>query len=151
LASVLGATLDLLLSFFAPGTAAAYSNRGFDLLGAALASAGSRVWRASQNPDHRPLSMADTGLRLDEAQKSRLMTGYDFDGNPMEPFEAREAQGASGRIYSTPDDMVGFMRWHLDRREGLSISDQCHFAPGKCSPRSKIRAEARSSAGAANR
>ena len=88
------------------------------MLGAALASAGGTDYgELLKTRITGPLGMADTGLRLDEAQKSRLMTGYDFDGNPMEPFEALEAQGASGGIYSTADDMVRFMRWHLNRND----------------------------------
>lgn len=77
---------------FVPGTAAAYSNLGFDVLGAALARAGGTDYgELLKTRITGPLGMADTRLRLDEAQKSRLMTGYDFDGNPMEPFEALEA------------------------------------------------------------
>ncbi|MBV9753368.1 MAG: D-alanyl-D-alanine-carboxypeptidase/endopeptidase AmpH [Hyphomicrobiales bacterium] len=103
---------------FVPGTAAAYSNVGFDLLGAALAgAAGTSYAELLKTRITGPLGMRDTGLRLDEAQKARLMTGYDFEGNPMEPFEALEAQGASGGVYSTADDMVRFMRWHLDRKD----------------------------------
>jgi serine-type D-Ala-D-Ala carboxypeptidase/endopeptidase len=105
---------------FPPGKAAAYSNLGFDLLGAALASAGGTGYgELLKTRITGPLGMADTALRLDEAQKSRLMTGYDFDGNPMEPFAALEAQGASGGIYSTADDMVRFMRWHLNRNDPM--------------------------------
>jgi len=47
--------------------------------------------------------MADTVVR------------HDFDGKPMEPFGVAETQAASGGLYSTADDMVRFMRWHLDR------------------------------------
>ena len=103
---------------FVPGTAASYSNLGFDLLGAALAgAAGSSYGELLKTRITGPLGMADTGLRLDEIQKARLMTGYDFDGNAMEPFEALEAQGASGGMYATANDMVRFMRWHLSRND----------------------------------
>jgi serine-type D-Ala-D-Ala carboxypeptidase/endopeptidase len=103
---------------YAPGTAAAYSNLGFDVLGAALAgAAGTSYAELLKTRITGPLGMADTGLRLDEAQKARLMTGHDFDGAPMAPLEALEAQAASGGLYSTADDMVRFMRWHLDRHD----------------------------------
>jgi len=59
--------------------------------------------------------MSDTVLRLDEERQRRLMTGHDFDGKPMPPFEAPDAMAASGGLYSTANDMIAFMRWHLDR------------------------------------
>jgi D-alanyl-D-alanine-carboxypeptidase/D-alanyl-D-alanine-endopeptidase len=33
----------------------------------------------------------------------------------MVPFDPLETQAASGGLYATADDMIRFMRWHLDR------------------------------------
>jgi D-alanyl-D-alanine-carboxypeptidase/D-alanyl-D-alanine-endopeptidase len=101
---------------YPPGTAAAYSNIGFDLLGAALAAAGGASYpELLKARITGPLGMTDTVTRLDNAQKGRLMVGHDFDGKPMEPLEVLETQAASGSLYSTADDMVRYMRWHLNR------------------------------------
>jgi D-alanyl-D-alanine-carboxypeptidase/D-alanyl-D-alanine-endopeptidase len=103
---------------FAPGTGAAYSNLGFDVLGAALGGAGGASYvDLLKTRITGPLGMADTAISLNEKQKARLMVGYDFDGKPMEPFAPPEAQAASGGLYATADDMVRFMRWHLDRHD----------------------------------
>jgi D-alanyl-D-alanine-carboxypeptidase/D-alanyl-D-alanine-endopeptidase len=45
------------------------------------------------------------------------MVGHDFDSKPMEPFEVLETQAASGDLHSTADDIVRYLRWHLDRRD----------------------------------
>jgi D-alanyl-D-alanine-carboxypeptidase/D-alanyl-D-alanine-endopeptidase len=103
---------------YTPGSAAAYSNLGFDILGAALVTAGGAPYAdLLRTRITGPLGMADTVVRPSEAQKARLMVGHDFDGKPMEPFEVAETQAASGGLYSTADDMVRFMRWHLDRSD----------------------------------
>jgi D-alanyl-D-alanine-carboxypeptidase/D-alanyl-D-alanine-endopeptidase len=103
---------------FPPGTGAAYSNLGFDVLGMALAGAGGAPYADLLKARITgPLGMADTALRLGDGQKTRLMVGHDFEGKPMEPFEPPEPQAASGALYATADDMVRFMRWHLDRHD----------------------------------
>lgn len=103
---------------YTPGTAAAYSNVGFDVLGAALAGAGGAIYAdLLRTRITDPLGMKDTVLRLNDDQKVRLMVGYNFDGAPMPPYELQESQAASGGIYSTADDMVRYLRWHLNRRD----------------------------------
>jgi len=100
----------------APGTAAAYSNLGFGLLGRALESAGSQPYATLlQERITGPLGMPGTVLRLNDEQQKRLMTGHDFDGKPMPPYEASDTMAASGGLYSTANDMIAFMRWHLGR------------------------------------
>lgn len=99
---------------YAPGTTALYSNVGFGLLGEALAKAGGKSF-----PDllreriTAPLGMADTVARLTEQQKPRLMVGLDPLGNRDPNWEATPIMAASGGLYSTADDMVRWMRWHL--------------------------------------
>lgn len=101
---------------FKPGSAVLYSNFGFDLLGAALAGAAGQPHAALvEDFITAPLGMTDTTYTPSLEQKKRLMQGYDFDGSPF--ADARNppaAQGASG-LYATADDLVRWLRWHLDR------------------------------------
>ncbi|MGX1789938.1 D-alanyl-D-alanine-carboxypeptidase/endopeptidase AmpH [Bosea sp. NPDC055332] len=99
---------------YRPGTTAIYSNFGFGLLGEALGRAGGRPFaELVREKIAVPLGMADTTLRLSEAQKSRLMTGLDPFGKPDPNWDATEVMQASAGIYTTADDMVKWMRWHL--------------------------------------
>ena len=99
---------------YRPGTTALYSNFGFGLLGEALGQAGGKPFAELVGERiTKPLGMADTTLRLSEAQKPRLMTGLDPFGKPDPNWEASEVMQASAGIYTTADDMVRWMRWHL--------------------------------------
>ncbi len=99
---------------YRPSTTAIYSNFGFGLLGEALGKAGGKPFAELVGERvTKPLGMADTTLRLSEAQKPRLMTGLDPFGKPDPNWEASEVMQASAGIYTTADDMVRWMRWHL--------------------------------------
>lgn len=99
---------------FRPGSSIAYSNVGFQLLGAALGNAyGGTYPEALASLVTGPLGMADTGPRLDEEQRSRLMTSYDFDGSPLPFKQLSDIGAASGGLFTTADDMVRWMQWHL--------------------------------------
>ncbi len=101
---------------FAPGTGALYSNMGFDLLAAALAGAAGKPY-----PDllreriTGPLGMADTVFSLDDEQRTRLMQGHDFGGEPLPEVPTGAAIVGSGGLYSTVDDILTWLQWHLDR------------------------------------
>jgi serine-type D-Ala-D-Ala carboxypeptidase/endopeptidase len=104
-----GATLP-----YAPGSGAMYSNLGFGLLGEALAKAGGKPYAALlKQRVTDPLGMADTATKLTDAQKPRAMTGLDLDGKEAPLWETPEAMDASGNVFTTGDDMVKWMRWHL--------------------------------------
>ena len=104
-----GATLP-----YAPGTGAMYSNLGFGLLGEALAKAGGKPYAALlKERVTDPLGMSDTTTKLAEAQKPRAMTGLDLDGTEAPLWETPAAMDASGNVFTTGDDMVRWMRWHL--------------------------------------
>ena len=117
----------------APGTAAAYSNLGFGLLGRALESASGQSYPTLlQERITGPIGMPDTVLRLNHEQQKRLMPGHDFDSKPMLPYEASDAMAASGGVYSTANDMIAFMRWHLDRtseRASVRVVDHAIYVP----------------------
>jgi D-alanyl-D-alanine-carboxypeptidase/D-alanyl-D-alanine-endopeptidase len=93
-----------------PGTAALYSNVGFDLLGDALASAVHTSY-ATLLHDRllQPLNMWDTTLVPSAEQCSRLMQDAGNEG----PCTDTQASGPSGGIYSTPTDMAKFLQYFL--------------------------------------
>ena len=82
---------------WAPGTVAAYSNVGFDLLADALTVAGGKDYPAVLH--HRItglLGMADTGVAPTQEQCDRLMTGSGLGGpGPCADTSASEATAAS--------------------------------------------------------
>jgi serine-type D-Ala-D-Ala carboxypeptidase/endopeptidase len=104
-----GATLP-----YPPGSGAMYSNLGFGLLGEALGKAAGKPYSTLlKERVADPLGMADTTTKLSEAQKPRAMTGLDLDGTEAPLWETPTAMDASGNVFTTGDDMVKWMRWHL--------------------------------------
>jgi D-alanyl-D-alanine-carboxypeptidase/D-alanyl-D-alanine-endopeptidase len=101
---------------FAPGRSVLYSNFGFDLLAIALSEAAKRPY-----PDllrdmiTGPLAMKDTTFTLTDEQRGRLMRGHGFDGAMMPVVPTGTTIVGSGGLYSTPNDLLRWMRWHLDR------------------------------------
>jgi serine-type D-Ala-D-Ala carboxypeptidase/endopeptidase len=101
---------------FPPGTGALYSNFGFDVLSAALSHAAGKPYDALlKERVLDPAALTDTVLSVRPEDGTRLLQGHDFDGKPL-PDVATPliAAGASG-IYSTPDDILRWLSWHLDR------------------------------------
>ena len=101
---------------FAPGGSVLYSNFGFDLLAIARSEAAMRPY-----PDllrdmiTGPLAMKDTGFTLTDEQRGRLMRGHGFDGAMMPIVPTGTTIVGSGGLYSTPNDLLRWMKWHLDR------------------------------------
>jgi D-alanyl-D-alanine-carboxypeptidase/D-alanyl-D-alanine-endopeptidase len=93
-----------------PGTAALYSNVGYDLLGDALASAAHASY-ATLLHDRllQPLNMWDTTLVPSAEQCARLLQPIKDEG----PCPDTQASGASGGVYSTPADMVKLLQYLL--------------------------------------
>jgi D-alanyl-D-alanine-carboxypeptidase/D-alanyl-D-alanine-endopeptidase len=101
---------------FPPGTAALYSNYGFDLLGYALSDiAGKPYADLLKERVLDPLRMKDTSFNPPESAKARIMQGHNFDGSPMPTVPTPISIECSGGLYSTANDMLRWMRWHLDR------------------------------------
>ena len=93
-----------------PGTAALYSNVGFDLLGDALATAANKPY--AQLLDERivrPLGLRDTTLTPTREQCAQLLLGTDDEG----PCTDTRASGASGGVYSTAADMARVLQYLL--------------------------------------
>jgi D-alanyl-D-alanine-carboxypeptidase/D-alanyl-D-alanine-endopeptidase len=101
---------------FAPGTGALYSNFGFDVLAAALAHTAGKEYDALLHERVLdPLGLGDTMLSLRADDHAHLLQGHDFDGKPLPTVPTPLiAAGASG-LYSTPDDILRWLSWHLDR------------------------------------
>jgi serine-type D-Ala-D-Ala carboxypeptidase/endopeptidase len=103
---------------WAPGSVASYSNVGFDLLSAALATATGKAY-----PDllreriTGPLGMSDTVLEPSEDKCARLMTGHGIPGAEAEPCVGTANIGGSGGLYTTADDMVLWLRHSLARTD----------------------------------
>ena len=99
---------------FAPGTGILSSNFGFDMLAQALANAGGKPY-----PDLLkervldPAGLQDTRFDLTEADKTRTMQGHNFDGSPMPIIPTSPLIVGAGGLYSTANDMLRWLRWHL--------------------------------------
>ena len=95
-----------------PGTGAAYSNLGFNLLGDALVQAGKHDYEAllrSRIAD--PLGMADTTAAPNAEQCARLMIGGGL--TPAAPCRDTRSTAASGGLYSTGNDMAIWLAHNL--------------------------------------
>jgi D-alanyl-D-alanine-carboxypeptidase/D-alanyl-D-alanine-endopeptidase len=100
---------------FPPGTAALYSNYGFDLLGAALANAGGRPYAdLLRERVLDPAGMKDTVFNLRPGDEARVMQGHNFDGSPMPAAHTPASIECSGGLHSTANDIARWMKWHLD-------------------------------------
>lgn len=92
-----------------PRTEAVYSNRGYDLLGDAMASAGGAPYtELLARLVTRPLQMNDTTATPTPEQCARLMSGPDLDNSG--PCGATTATAASSGLFSTPLDMGVWLR-----------------------------------------
>jgi D-alanyl-D-alanine-carboxypeptidase/D-alanyl-D-alanine-endopeptidase len=101
---------------FAPGTGALYSNWGFDLLGMALAGAGGKPYaELLRERVLDPLGMADTRFTPRPEDRDRMMQGHFFDGGPMVFAPTPETIECAGGLYTSANDMMTWMKWHLDR------------------------------------
>lgn len=93
-----------------PGTAALYSNIGFDLLSDALASATHRQYAALlAERTLNPLGMRNTTLFPNAAQCERLLRGVHDEGLCT---ATEETAGSSG-LYSTPAEMATWLKYLL--------------------------------------
>jgi len=101
---------------YAPGTAAAYSNWGYDLLGAALATAGGKPY-ADQLRERflDGLGMNDTAFNPPADAGDRLMEGHFFDGSPMPNVPTPLGIQCAGGLHSTGNDMLKWIAWNLER------------------------------------
>jgi D-alanyl-D-alanine-carboxypeptidase/D-alanyl-D-alanine-endopeptidase len=107
-------TPDALL--FAPGTGILYSNFGFDLLAQALANVAGKPYEdVLRDRVLEPAGLRDTRFDLPEADRKWAMQGHNFDGSPMPFIPTSPMIEGAGGLYSTTNDMLRWLAWHLDR------------------------------------
>jgi len=101
---------------FPPGTGLHYSNYGFDLLSEALAkSAGQPYSQLLKQRVFDPAGLKDTRLQLTESDAQRLFQGHNPDGRPFPNTDVSDIQAGASGLYSTANDMMRWLSWHLDR------------------------------------
>ncbi len=101
---------------FAPGTGAIYSNFGFDVLSAALSHAAGKPYDALlKERVLGAVGLNDTVLALRPGDHARLLQGHNFDGKPLPDVKTPLIAGGASGIYSTPEDILRWLSWHLDR------------------------------------
>lgn len=101
---------------YPPGTAVAYSNWGYDLLGAALATAGGSPY-ADQLRDRflDDLGMDGTVFNPPADAGDDLMEGHFFDGSPMPNVPTPAGIECAGGLHTTGADMLKWIAWNVDR------------------------------------
>jgi CubicO group peptidase (beta-lactamase class C family) len=91
----------------------AYSNLGFTILGAALATrAGTSYPDLVQSQITGPLGMKDTAISLPPELLARLIQGYDGDRQPTPRWDL-DAFASAGGIRSTAGDMLTYLEAQL--------------------------------------
>jgi D-alanyl-D-alanine-carboxypeptidase/D-alanyl-D-alanine-endopeptidase len=97
---------------WAPGSIAAYSNIGFDLLADALETAGGQSYSdLLRTRVTERLGMKDTTFTPTPEQCARLMIGSGFGG--ASPCGDTRATDGSGGLYSTGNDMARWLRHNM--------------------------------------
>jgi D-alanyl-D-alanine-carboxypeptidase/D-alanyl-D-alanine-endopeptidase len=113
---------------WAPGSVAAYSNIGFDLLADASETAGGRPYaQLLATYVTGPLGMVDTVLAPTAEQCARLMVGSGL-GGPADCADSR-ATGGSGGLYSTGNDMARWLRHNIADPEGRLAIGHAVYRP----------------------
>lgn len=105
-----------------------YSNVGMALLGHVLAHKANESYeQAVINRVCAPFGLNDTRITLSPAQKERLSDPHSSRGKPSRLWEVPAFAGA-GALFSTADDMLGFINANLDGSQSkLTNSLQaCH-------------------------
>ena len=96
---------------FPPGTAAHYSNIGFDLLADALAVAAGKPYpQLFADRIAKPLGLQDTTLTPTPGECARLLIGARNEGRCTDTTAA----AGSGGMYSTANDMTRWLKYLLD-------------------------------------
>jgi D-alanyl-D-alanine-carboxypeptidase/D-alanyl-D-alanine-endopeptidase len=101
---------------FTPGSGGLYSNFAFDLLAVALANAAGKPYDALlKEVVLAPAGLNDTVLALRDGAAARLLQGHNFDGKPLPDVKATPVMAGASSLYSTPNDILRWLAWHLDR------------------------------------
>jgi D-alanyl-D-alanine-carboxypeptidase/D-alanyl-D-alanine-endopeptidase len=119
---------------FPAGTGGLYSNFAFDLLATALEHAGGKPYDALlKEIVLDPAGLKDTLFTLRPDDSKRLFQGHNFDGKPMPDVKATPVMAGASSLYSTPNDILRWLAWHLDRFSpqgaNLRLLDHAAYVP----------------------
>jgi D-alanyl-D-alanine-carboxypeptidase/D-alanyl-D-alanine-endopeptidase len=118
---------------WAPGTVAAYSNIGFDILADALETAGGEPYPELLSKFVTgPLGMRDTGFSPTPEQCARLMIGTGFGGAAS--CVDTQATDGSGGLYSTGDDMARWLKHNIADANGVLALSHAIYRPRESIP-----------------
>lgn len=101
--------------FFAPGDGALYSNFAFNLISWALEDVSGQDF-----PDLlaervlQPAGLTNTGYTVDGTENT-LFQGHAPDGTALPFTPSRPGIYGSGGLYSSANDMLHWLSWHMDR------------------------------------
>lgn len=99
---------------FTPGTGMLYSNIGFDVLGMALSDlAGMPYADYLQESVLAPMGLTATSYARSDG--TNVMTGYDWNGDWMDPGAPIPNRFGASSLRTTPNDMIRYLQWNLDR------------------------------------
>ncbi len=109
---------DLKTSRFEPGSKMSYSNVGYLVLTKIFEKVtGQRIEQYFQKNIMAPLGMKDTGLEKPDVQYANFATGYKLDADEQGILSIQEADPifhevyrGVGALYSTPQDLLSFVR-----------------------------------------
>jgi len=118
---------------WSPGTIAAYSNVGFDLLADAMeTAAGQSYTDLLRDRVTGPLGMTDTGFAPKPERCARLMVGSGL-GGPASCVDTHATDG-SGGLYSTGNDMARWLRHNLDEANGILATSHAIYRSRQSMP-----------------
>eukprot|EP00762_Andalucia_godoyi_P008640 ANDGO_04600.mRNA.1 D-alanyl-D-alanine- carboxypeptidase/endopeptidase AmpH len=100
---------------FEPGTGVSYSNAGFDLLALALADGlGTPYVQLLDENVLQIVELQNTKYNLTAADRSNVFQGHNFDGSAMPYIDTPIVIEGAGGLYSTPNDILKWLQWHLN-------------------------------------
>jgi serine-type D-Ala-D-Ala carboxypeptidase/endopeptidase len=95
-----------------------YSNLGVGLLGLTLARQSGKTFEAMMRARVlEPLGMKDTCIKLNSADKKRLIPCFIAGGGPGNTWEFQDTIAGAGALRSTAADMLTFLECEMGRRE----------------------------------
>lgn len=101
-----------------PGRRVAYSNFGVAVLGAALARHAGTSWEQLVADEVTgPLGLRDTVAAVRPDQQDRRAAGHSRRGRPVPDWDLAAVAPAGG-LWSSADDVLAFVRAHLDPGDG---------------------------------
>lgn len=107
-----------------PGINLAYSNAGANLTGYLLENIYAKPYQELLSEKIlTPATMRHTSIVYDEIDQENLVIGQSANKVPM-PVRAQKEMNAEGGIFSSTEDMVKYMQFHLDQQNVIALLSQ---------------------------